>query len=441
MLRAMADGLSGYSLGDVVGRDRFVRRQLAKAPDDRGIAREYVITRCDAPPSAPLAGVEAAAEAAQALPAEGIVPIVSTGRDVSGQPFVVCKPIGGKGLDERLADGPLEEREAIWIALDLARTLAAAHAMVPPLVHGGIRASAIRIDDKGFARLDDYAFGHAMARVAQMDGAILGATARFHSPEHTQGGALLPGSDLFALASVLFEAVSGRPAFEADSPVNVLMRISMGKVPSGDPKIGLELWGILSSCWAKQPKKRATAAGLVRELEALAGEVDPRRPPEAPPAPVYVARSMEEEAQDWLLDLPTQLQTELPNHIPEGVVLGRRPPQHSQPVPDTGVRSSAPPAPRPVELTHPLFPLPEVGMPDDVPTMRGESMVLAEILASVEAPAPRRFEPPPPQPAWSMPAETAAPSGVSPTLGWVLIGMGALLALLLLTILILLLAS
>jgi hypothetical protein len=437
MLAPMADGLSGYSLGEILARDRLVRRQRATAPDDRGVAREYVITRCDAPPSAPLGGVEAAAEAARALPDDRIVPIHAVGRDASGQPFVACKRVAGKSLDERLAEGPLEEREAIWIALDIARTLAAAHAIVPSLVHGGIRESAIWIDDEGFARLDDYAFGHAMGQVAQGDGSILEATARFHSPEHTQGSPLLPGSDVFALASVLFEAVSGRPAFEADSPVGVLMRISLGKVPSGDAKIGLELSGILTSCWAKQPKKRATAAGLVSALEELAGDVDPRRPPEAPPAPVYVARTEEEQAQDWL-DLPTLLQTELPNHIPEGVVLGRS--KRSSDPPDTDPNAAAPP-PRPAELTHPLFPLPEQGMPDDVPTMRGESMVLAEILASAERPAPKRFEPPPPMPAWTEPAEVGTPSGPPPALGWILVGIGALLALMLLTILILLLAS
>lgn len=446
----MSTALAQYTLGDVVARDGFVRRQRASATDDLGIARAHVIARLETAPGAPVGSVvEASIEAARALPVEHVVPIRDSGRDPSGQPYVVTAPVEGTSLAERLGAGPLPRAEALHLALDLARTLERAHGSSPPLVHGAIRPSAVLVDAKGYARLDDYGLGAVMAEVAQADARVLDEVARYLAPEcASAGGAPAPASDVFGLASTLYEAITGRPAFSAETAVAILMRISMGKRPEVDPQIGVDLHALLASCWAKAPQKRPSATALVRALEALAGE-DPRvaPPPPAPrPRPRGASLELDLEEPEGHPNEVTLMSVEVPNHIPSF-----RPYEEESVPTEPGVRLSGSfadstdvPTLARTELvsipeSRPLAEFPRVDALEEMPTMKGESMALAQILAHAPQAHPVRPTLPLPIPV-PIVRESAAPL-FTPTVAWALVGAGALVVLVLVTTLAVLLGS
>jgi hypothetical protein len=422
MLSAMSDELLGYTLGEVIDRDGFVRRQRAKLD-----GRDVVVTRCAAAPGAPIADiVERTAEASK--PLEGIVRITHVGRDASGQPFIVSPVLGGERLSTRMGKGPIPREQMLWLALDLARALAAAHSLTPSLAHGGIRPSAVWIDEKGFARLDDYGIGAVMGSIAQSDSTILEMTARYQSPDHQNGGALPPEADRFALASVIFEAITGKPAFEGDSSVAVLMKISMGKPRGVDPLIGPELHGLLTSCWARDRRKRIGASALVSTLETLAGPVDPRLPPPAPAKPVVPAVAEAPRDEDFdPYNIPTERSVEIPNHVDH--VIAPSPPERTlllEPMPILPVQIPLAPHRRPPPRPTPVLP------PQDGPTLRGETMAIAEILATVGQPIPEPIEETPIQLA---PVVPPTPEVMEWRLLWTLVGLGVAVTMLLFTLL------
>jgi serine/threonine protein kinase len=433
MLRAVSDPLAAYVLGEIMARDGFVRRQRARSPDDRGVMLEHVITRFDVPPGEPIGdSIEAAAALAGTLGRGSLIPIRALKRDASGQPFAVTVPITGVRLADRLTEGPLDRAQALRLAVDIARTLAEAHALSPPLVHGAIRPSAIVIDENGRARIDDYGIGQALPALARANGAVMEATARFHSPEHSRGS-IGPESDVFSLASVVFEAMTGRPAFAADTPVGVVMRISMGKTPAADPAVGPELTSLLASCWAKDPRKRLAARQLASALETIAGVApEPAPKPEAPKPSPQIApappRPSPEQREIDPLDAHTLVSMEIPNYIPDAVLLGHRPDPDTQQI---------------------ALPAEVVPMPDNVPTMRGESMALAEILASAGVARPamtQRIHPPAP-PMLTTPTAPMAPA-VPPSrerspqnLLWIAVAIGATALIVLCAILMIIVAS
>lgn len=429
----MADELAGYELGEVIERDGFVRRQRATVKDDLGRARDVIITRCSAAPGEPIGAiVEAVAEASKGLPESSIVPITKVGRDTSGQPFIVSPAIAGVRLSKRLEQGPIDRAEMLWLAIDLARTIAAAHALTPSLVHGGLRPSAILIDEKGHARIDDYGIGAVLGSIAQQDSTILEITARYHSPEHASSERLPPESDRFSLASVIFEAIAGKPAFVGDSAVGVLMKISMGKPGGVDPNVGPELHALLASCWSKDRKKRPGASSLATSLEALAGGVDPRLPPPKPaPTPSVSSMSLDEEIDP--LDVPTLRSAEVPNYVPEVA--------EARVVERTVRLEDVPFLPVQLPLSAETRPLPRVAprIAEDAPTMRGETMAIAEILATVGQPvAPEPIEETPIQ---LEPVKNTEPEVMEFRLLWILVALGAAVTLLLVTILIVILTA
>ncbi|MGE0790127.1 MAG: protein kinase [Sandaracinaceae bacterium] len=243
------------------------------------------------------------------------VRVLEVGASDRGAPFTVVERTPGEPLGRVIRRGPVELERAIRIGFAVARALEAAHAASPPLVHGAVRPDAIRVrdDDGSSAQLDDWGFGHAMGPAARASATLLNDTARFHSPEHAREAALQPGSDVFALASTLFEAVLGEPAFAGRTPITLLMHIAQGRPPQapGIESLPSALRVLLERCWSAEPNARPSATELVRELAALLPE-EPVAAHAPPPRPF-----VEAPISDAFLDPDptTQRAMALPNHV------------------------------------------------------------------------------------------------------------------------------
>src|SRR5438876_829687 len=118
-------------------------------------------------------------------------------------------------------------------------------------------------------------------RAAAWAGAILG-TPQYMAPERWQGGEAGPESDLFSLGAVLFEMLTGRPAFGGRSPMEVFHAVVYEQPPALSGGGGVEaLDRILKRALAKEPKERyPSAAAMAQEVRDALRLVDRTAAPE-----------------------------------------------------------------------------------------------------------------------------------------------------------------
>ncbi len=211
-----------------------------------------------------------------------IVPVHDAG-EVEGRAFISMRLVPGDTLAERIArGGPLDPGEAVAVLADIAEAIDFAHAQ--GTVHRDVKPGNILLDPAGTAFLSDF----GLVRIDDMPGLTrrgdwLG-TAEYVSPEQVEGEQATAASDVYALAAVAFEALTGRAPFVRREPSAVLLAHVRDAVPDASavgPPVPAEVDRALARGLAKDPRDRPPAAGaLVDELrEALAAA------PAAVPAP------------------------------------------------------------------------------------------------------------------------------------------------------------
>ncbi|MEX0586844.1 MAG: serine/threonine-protein kinase, partial [Pirellulales bacterium] len=231
-----------------------------------------MILRGAMPSSADLARFRTEAESAAQLDHPSIVPIYEVGEQ-QGQPFFTMKYVPGTTLTRRLADGPLEPREAASILAPICRAIHYAHER--GVLHRDLKPSNILIDEEGRPHVSD--FGLAKRVEAEehltLSGAVLG-TPSYMAPEQAAGsrGNLGPASDVYSLGTILYQMLTGRPPFQAASPVEtVLLVLEQEPLPPRllNPRADRELEMIALKCLQKPPELRyPSAKALADDLDA-----------------------------------------------------------------------------------------------------------------------------------------------------------------------------
>jgi Tol biopolymer transport system component len=222
---------------------------------------------------------EQEARATAALNDPNIVAIYDVG-NVDGQPYVVSELLDGETLRTTLGSGALPLRKAIGYAQQIARGMAVAHRR--GIVHRDLkpenlfvtRDGLIKILDFGLAKLTEPVDPLHTAMSTTAPGVVLG-TVGYMSPEQAKGQTADDRSDIFSFGAVLYEMLSGRRAFEADSPAETLSAILKEQpsdltqvVPGLSPALGR----IVDRCLEKNKESRfQTAADLGFALDAISG--------------------------------------------------------------------------------------------------------------------------------------------------------------------------
>ncbi len=194
-----------------------------------------------------------------------IIPVYDVGR-AEGRSYIVTKHIDGSTLSERLRHGLPPRRQAVdWLAT-LARALQAAHEK--GLVHRDVKPSNILIDASGKAFIGD--FGLALTEEQFGEGPQLLGTPAYMSPEQARGeGRRVDGrSDVFSLGVVLYEMLTGRPPFQAETVTKTLQQVVEHEPAPPvrlNPTIGRDLDTICLKCLEKRPERRYAAAGELAE--------------------------------------------------------------------------------------------------------------------------------------------------------------------------------
>lgn len=198
--------------------------------------------------------------------------------EADGQPYFVMTYIDGTTLAKRLAEGPMTATEAAKLMVQVSRAVQHAHAQ--GVLHRDLKPSNILLDRDGEPYVGDF----GLAKLINVDGsltqsgAILG-TPSYMSPEQASRswGPIGPASDVYSLGAILYQMLTGRPPFQAPSPLDtVLLLLEQDPVPPRllNPKVNADLEMIALKCLQKPPNLRyPSAAALSDDLDAfLAGE-------------------------------------------------------------------------------------------------------------------------------------------------------------------------
>jgi serine/threonine protein kinase len=172
------------------------------------------------------------AEAAARLDHANIVPVYEVG-DAQGRPYFSMKYIIGRTLSSLLADQPLAPREAARILADVSRAIDYAHRR--GVLHRDLKPSNVLIDEHGRPHVTDFGLAKQTSDETNITqtGAVLG-TPSYMAPEQAAGdrGEVGPASDVYSLGAILYHMQTGRPPFQAASPVDtVLLVLEQDPVP------------------------------------------------------------------------------------------------------------------------------------------------------------------------------------------------------------------
>jgi eukaryotic-like serine/threonine-protein kinase len=222
------------------------------------------------------------ARAAAALSHPNILAIFDIGEN-EGAPYVVSELLEGETLRDRLRSGALTSRKAIDYALQFAKGLAAAHDK--GIVHRDLKPenlfitedNRLKILDFGLAKLtrpqEAESSGDAPTMQVATDAGMVMGTVGYMSPEQVRGKPADHRSDLFSFGAILYEMLSGKRAFHADTPADMMSAILKDDPPelSETNRVvppGLER--IVHHCLEKNQAQRfQSASDVAFNLEAL----------------------------------------------------------------------------------------------------------------------------------------------------------------------------
>ena len=217
----------------------------------------------------------AEARAAAALNHPNIMAVYDWGEEPEG-PYLVCEFLGGGSLRAILDRGTrLTPSQALAVGLEASRALD--YACRRGLVHRDIKPANLLFDEEGRLRIADFGLARALAEASwtEPSGAVLG-TARYASPEQVKGSPLDGRADVYSLALVLFEAVTGRVPFAADTTVGTLLGRLERPIPA-DASLG-PLGPIVARAGRPEPAERLDAMALGTALQAAATELPAPEP-------------------------------------------------------------------------------------------------------------------------------------------------------------------
>jgi eukaryotic-like serine/threonine-protein kinase len=215
-----------------------------------------------------------------------IVQVYDAG-ETEGRPFIVMEYVAGRTLADC---GMLPADEVVGLGVQTCAGLQ--HAHDAGLVHRDVKPGNLLLRDDGVLKIADFGIARAAETTHLTElGTVLG-TAAYLSPEQAAGEEVTPAADVYSLAAVLYELLTGQPPYQFESLAELAAKQSSGViVPVRDlePSVTPQLEAAVMHALAREPRFRpASAAEFAQEL-AQATEL-PTEPQLATPAAEGVGR-------------------------------------------------------------------------------------------------------------------------------------------------------
>ena len=208
------------------------------------------------------------AQAAASLTHPNIVSIFDVGHEDNIY-YIVMELVQGKTLKEIInEDGVLPWKWSINIAIQVASALETAHKN--NIVHRDIKPHNIIITEDGIAKVTDFGIAKAVSNsTITAFGTTIGSV-HYFSPEHARGGYTDAKSDIYSLGVVMYEMLTGRVPFDADTPVSIALKHMQEKPVEPiklNPSIPLAINKIIMKAMEKEPSLRyQSATEMLKDL-------------------------------------------------------------------------------------------------------------------------------------------------------------------------------
>jgi serine/threonine-protein kinase len=225
------------------------------------------------------------AEAAAQLNNPHIIPIHNYG-EIGGRLYVDMRLIEGRDLEEVLAVGPLEPGRAVRIIEQVAKALHAAHKI--GLVHRDVKPSNILIDNDDFAYLIDFGIARGADQTGLTGtGGVIGSWP-YMSPERLRAGQVDARSDIYALACVLYQCLTGSTPYPGDTFEQQMTAHLMDlppRVSTTHPGALSNFDTVIATGMAKEPNARfATTVDFAKAArDAVTAPIQRQAPPRTRP--------------------------------------------------------------------------------------------------------------------------------------------------------------
>src|SRR6059058_5210065 len=282
-----------YKLIDERGRGSFATVYVARDTENNHIYAVKVMPLELSNDGELLARFQREAYILQNLSDPHIVRIVDYGND-NQMHFIVMEYIDGQNLKyHMITHGPMEPLRALNYTRQIVEGLETAYKQ--GVVHRDIKPQNILITGKDVVKIVDFGLARGRETVTLTQSNVFMGTAYYISPEQAESGRSADTrSDLYSLAAVLFEMLTGRPPFEGETAVDIVIKHMNAKVPSIchiRPDLPVDMDVFMQKAMAKSAADRyQTPQEFIAALDQLQERIQAMPPSKRVPEPGYQQR-------------------------------------------------------------------------------------------------------------------------------------------------------
>jgi serine/threonine-protein kinase len=216
---------------------------------------------------------------AQSVKHKHVVPVLDSGTH-EGIPYMAQKFVAGGTLEDRLKkESPIDLRASVKICAQVADGLDALSEA--GLVHRDVKPANILFDEDGTAYITDFGLAKdSQGSVLTRPGQALGSV-DYMAPEQIRTGDVLPASDVYALACVMYECLSGAPPFADRQGMRVLrahLQDEPAHLSSRRTDLPRDVGDMIAKALDKEPENRPRTAGTFSRLLQAASASAARAP-------------------------------------------------------------------------------------------------------------------------------------------------------------------